>query len=519
MEWLDKGTFKLEPLHPPLARIAAAIGPYLAGARLPKIAETLEEGSKSYNIYPAGNEILFTDGRYARNLTLARLGEMPFLLLGVFLVYVWARELYGEWAAMLAVLLYTTLPTVLAFAGIAYVDYALSVLLPCTVFLFVRWLEKPGERSGSLLGVAGGLMVLSNLSSLLFAPVCGLPILGCFLWKRDRRFGEPLRRYLLTALIAIAVAGVTIWAGYRFSVARLSQSFEKPAEDVALLPAAVRPLGNAVLRLDPPIPAPDFFRGILDSWMQNKKSLPSYALGEVRRGGFWYFYFLDLGLKTPLPFLMLALIGLGFSLRGETSWQNSAPALAVIAILLVSMFVKVDFGIRHVLFLYIFLTVLAAGGAVHLWRLRTPRPLLGPACVVVLLALQVGSSLVTHPDYLSYFNVLAGKSPENLLLFGCDLDCGQDVGQLVKTVRARGITDMTIQVWTSADLTRVDLPKFETLSPGKRATGWVAISLLYLRSGDGLWRGTNVDAYRWLNSYQPVERIGRTIRLYRIPEP
>ena len=58
MEWLDKGTFKLEPLHPPLARIAAAIGPYLEGARLPKVGEIVEDGSKSYDIYPAGNEIL-----------------------------------------------------------------------------------------------------------------------------------------------------------------------------------------------------------------------------------------------------------------------------------------------------------------------------------------------------------------------------------------------------------------------------------------------------------------------------
>src|SRR2546428_11892432 len=35
MEWLDKGTLFFQPLHPPLARVDAAIGPYLAGGRLP----------------------------------------------------------------------------------------------------------------------------------------------------------------------------------------------------------------------------------------------------------------------------------------------------------------------------------------------------------------------------------------------------------------------------------------------------------------------------------------------------
>ena len=34
LEWLQRGEYNFEPLHPPLARIAAAVGPYLAGARL-----------------------------------------------------------------------------------------------------------------------------------------------------------------------------------------------------------------------------------------------------------------------------------------------------------------------------------------------------------------------------------------------------------------------------------------------------------------------------------------------------
>lgn len=519
MEWLDKGTFELEPLHPPLARIAAAIGPYLAGARLPKVAEIVEDGSKSYDIYPAGNEILFTDGRYARNLNLARLGEMPFLLLGIFLVFAWTQRHYGNWAAVLAVLLYTTLPAVLAFAGIAYVDFALSVMLPCAVFALVLWLENPSARNSVLLGIAGGLMVLANLSSLLFAPVCGLPILACFFWKRERGTGQALSRYLGTAGLAIVLAAVTLWAGYRFSIVPLNQAFEKPADDVALLPSSIRPLAGAVVRMNPPLPAPDFFRGIVSSWAQNKKSLPSYALGQVRRGGFWYFYWLDLGLKTPLPFLILAIVGAGVSLRPASSWQELAAPVAAIAILLVSMVVKVDFGIRHLLFVYPFLTMMACTGAVYLWRLRPPRPLLAPMVVLVLVALQIGSSFVTHPDYLSYFNLLAGKSPQNLLLFGCDLDCGQDVGKLVQAVHDRGITHLTMQVWTSADLKRMNLPPFETLPAGQRATGWIAVSLLYLRSGEGLWRGTNLDAYAWLNAYQPVAQIGKTIRLYRIPEP
>ena len=34
LEWLQNGTYTFETQHPPLARVAAALGPYLLGARI-----------------------------------------------------------------------------------------------------------------------------------------------------------------------------------------------------------------------------------------------------------------------------------------------------------------------------------------------------------------------------------------------------------------------------------------------------------------------------------------------------
>jgi len=518
MEWLDKGTLRLEPLHPPLPRVAAALGPYLAGARLPEVKMIAEPGGASFDIYPAGVEILYTNGRYARNLALARIGELPFFILGVGLVFLWGRSLYGNSGGVLAVLLYTTLPTVLAFAGIAYVDFALSVFLPWTVFAFVLWLETPSLKRSLLLGTAGGLTVLSNLSGLLFLPICLVVTFLCWVFRKKEIQREAGSRYLARAVIAIAIAAFVIWGGYRFSVAPLKKAFAKPAEDVARLPGPVRPIARAIINLNPPVPAPDLFKGILSSWQQNKKSLPSYALGHVRRGGFWYFYWLDLGLKTPLPFLILALAGFYLILRSPTDWLVLAPAASALATLLVLMSVKVDFGIRHILFVYPFLVVVASTAGVWLWRERTRWPVAAPAFLAVLLVAQIAASLGAHPDYLAYFNVFGGKAPEERLLFGCDLDCGQDVGNLVETVRALGISHLHAQLWTSADMQRLNLPPFETLPIYQRAGGWIAISLLYLRSGQAIFDGSNPDAYAWLNSYRPVKTIGKTIRLYQIPD-
>src|SRR6476469_7276233 len=78
MEWLEKGIYRFEPQHPPLARVAVALGPYLAGARLP--------GDMSF--YYQGADVLYYGNRYEQNLTLARLGVLPFFWIAALVVWI-----------------------------------------------------------------------------------------------------------------------------------------------------------------------------------------------------------------------------------------------------------------------------------------------------------------------------------------------------------------------------------------------------------------------------------------------
>src|SRR5438034_3282754 len=64
MELLDRGTYTYEQLHPPLARVAIAIGPHLLGAH----------SHHKKNIYDEGVAILYAADVYSRILTSARLG-------------------------------------------------------------------------------------------------------------------------------------------------------------------------------------------------------------------------------------------------------------------------------------------------------------------------------------------------------------------------------------------------------------------------------------------------------------
>ena len=118
MEWLSRGRYTYEPQHPPLARVAAAIGPYLGGARtigLPKI-------------YDEGRALMGEGAHYRRMLTLARLGMLPFLWLTLAVCAAWGARAVGPAGGALAVIFAATNPNLLAHAGIAGTDLAPAAL-------------------------------------------------------------------------------------------------------------------------------------------------------------------------------------------------------------------------------------------------------------------------------------------------------------------------------------------------------------------------------------------------------
>src|SRR5712691_6910321 len=162
MEWLDQHVYGYESQHPPLTRIMAALGPYLDGAR--------STGQK--DMFIEGNAILYgaAGSQYDRRLALARAGNLPFFWLACGMVFLWGRRMLGSAAAVLAVLIFTMIPTVLAHAGLATTDMGITAWFAAAAYALVRLAEDPGPKTAAWLGLAGGLMVFSKFSSLAYYP-------------------------------------------------------------------------------------------------------------------------------------------------------------------------------------------------------------------------------------------------------------------------------------------------------------------------------------------------------------
>ena len=521
IELLARHTYKLDPVHPPLARIAIGLPLYLAGERYPKLS--LPDQQITY--HDVGNAVLSNSGHYARNLALARLGVLPFFLLATAIVFLWARREYGDLAAVMAVALFTTLPNVLAFSSIAYTDIVAAATQVGLFFAFVQWLDQPTKRSALWFGLAAGLALASKATTVIFFPAAAVAIvLGKWICTRTL-VGENVapRQVVREVATAAALAVVTVWASYGFAVGHVREGMNLSADSIPSFrqfPAPVARAGRWLVTSDPLIPAPALIKGVADAWVLNKEKPAAYLLGHIKEGGWWYFFLIGIAVKAPLPFLILAGAGT-LSLKthdAERRWRAMAPLLAALAVLLVTMPVKYNAGVRHVMVVFPLLAIVAGSGCSYLWHQQNGRRLAARAALIVLLSWQLVSTTRAQGDFLAYFNELAGSDPSKVMVAGCDLDCGQDLDLLARELRARNISHATIAMWTSADPSHTDLPSFDVPQAYRPVTGWFAISLRALRFGNSFHMQYPVGAFDWLQAYQPVSRVGKTILLYHIPE-
>ncbi len=506
---IDRGEYRYDNQHPPLARLAAAIGPYLAGARIHGDPMPIGEAQ--------GRDLLYNSpASYDEILTLARLGMLPFLLLLLAASWWWARRWYGEAAALLTLLFLVTTPVILGHAAVVALDVPVTAMTILTLYLLLRWFESPTLAAGLRLGLAAGLAVATKMSAVPFIGVAGLTLVALRVlfapraplpWMLARRFGTAALAALLAVVIMIGIYGPKL--------VYLTTPDLAPSLALDFLTGHRGALHDLAYRFAAHVPLPLGFLMVPMNFLgvewHNEHGHLSFLLGQTAANGWWYFYLVALAVKTPLPLLLLGLLGLGLlALRG---WRSAdiyllAPAACFVSILVFCcLYSHINIGVRHVLIAYPLLAVGAAYAVCagwQQWRARAARPALA-----ALLLWQVAILAFAYPDYLAYFNPIAGDHPERILV-DSDLDWGgQDLRRLEQVLAARGVQQLWLGYKGTADLSREPLPPFMLLRPNQPVSGWVAITLLTQQE--------NQAGFAWLTRYRPLQRVGKSIELYYIP--
>jgi hypothetical protein len=337
-------------------------------------------------------------------------------------------------------------------------------------------------------------MVISKFSALVFYPAAMALALGVWLYQRRPRVGEFFRQALrlLSWLAASAVlAFFIIWAGYRFS------------------------FGKTVW-VPFPVPFPELFTGIKAVSDHNTGGHLSFLLGDLRMEGWWYFFPVLIAVKLPLAMLGLLVVGLWKrAVRPAGGWAFAIAIAISLAILGVGMVARINIGIRHILPMFPFLAIMAAAGVLWLaaqgrsksWMGWTLAATLGWLCV---------SSVASHPDYLAYFNALAGDHPERIVV-DSDLDWGQDIKRLGQRLRELNAPSVAFTPTITISLASHGFPPHERSAPDAPFPGWNAVQITQWKLYRLGLQMNDPDAQTWPDVIPPTERIGKSILLYYIP--
>lgn len=523
--YLLKGDFRLNVEHPPLIKEFAAL-PLLLSPPYFKSSDPFWHQSLAWDV---GKMFLYSWNSPDRIVLLARL-PMIFLYLCLGLL-VWrsARILYGSTAGLIALFLILFTPDLIAHGQLVTTDLGMALFGFATVWFFYRSLTTKRSIDFVLFFLSSGAMATTKFTAPIFFLVL-IVLAGAYVFLPSNYFEhdiEPTRQRRLQRVGwllfgSVVTTGIIIWAvyGVRYAISPEVEILVPWGEfnQQSLITKTV--LFVRDYRLLPE----GYLAGILECFKM-LPDRPTYLFGSIVNGGRWYYFPISFLLKTPLPLILL--IGIGFFRRTRKEWRSFATMtllLPTAIYLLIAMQSDVNIGNRHILPIYPFLIVWAAEAGRMVVFDRFPDWKRG-GVMLLLLWMLVGTVRI-YPHYLSFFNEIAGGASGGArYLVDSNIDWGQDMKSLAAYRTSKGIKDLYVCYFGTAS-PQYYLPGAPLLPCMYNGTttfaavpqgAAVAISVNHLV---GLYLRKNqlaVDFLQKIKASEPIDRVGYSILIYRMP--
>jgi hypothetical protein len=522
--YIKKADFRFNPEHPPLVKMMAALP--LLSMKIPALEKNPYWDSK--NEWQFGRYFLFHSGIDAdKALFHARLMMLLLALLLAVVVFQWSKALYGETAAVFSLFLFAFEPNLIGNAQVIHTDLGFSLFMTSSLFFLWKAMRSRSKVTFVYAGLCFGFSLATKFTALVLFPIFLLFILLYFFEKNSSSsraklirkqedafsFKERFRFLLIHLPILLIVAVFTLTAIYCFS--SLDRYF-------------------------------DGLKFVLD---HNEKGNPSFLFGMYSDFGWWYYFPLAFLIKTPLPLILFFSLSLFFFFKASLSilWRKNSDQvvkenqssesklrlyselyllLPVFLFFFLSLFSKINIGIRHILPVYPLIIIFsgrylhdlyrsARGSSKKSWRVLT----------LTLIVWLAASSIFIFPYHLSYFNeLILGPKRGYKYLADSNLDWGQDLIRLKKFLDKEGEESLIFSYCGSADPHYYGI-KYQYL-PGFGLNYPQNYQIQYNRKEFIAVSATNLqsvffnlhDTYDWLKARKPYTRIGYSIFVWEISQ-
>ena len=479
---LVAGDFHFNNEHPPLIKMWAALPllfiqpeepPAPADAPDNNIARTWDFHAR---FWPANRAHYETITFWTRVMMLALA-----LALGV-LIFVFTRKLFDARAALFALALYTLEPTVLAHGRIVHTDAPAALAYLLFFYTLYRYRHEPTWRRALVVGAACGAALITKFSMIVLAPLLLAVALAGVVWLAPR--GALSRaRVGVHACTALGVVLLIVNAAYYFQSPPLAAS---EIETVRLKSAPVFEELMTGFGVFSKLVPTYFLYGLYNVVIHNHYGHAASLLGMYRDDGWWYYFPVAFALKTSIPFLLVSLAALGWSVWRLLMKRDGRFLFLVVPLGIytaISFASHINIGIRHFLPVFPFLFIMS--GALLDRLLRRQRMRRAALAIVVVVVGWAGVEAARgYPDYVPYMNQFASARPHWYYLSDSNVEWGDDVPALAAYLHARGETSVRAALaggWATLrfyDIEYLDL--FATAPEQLPAPRYVAIGASFL---------------------------------------
>ncbi len=437
--YLTRGDYSWNKEHPPLVKMMSALPLLFLGLE----THPYDSAGKLRDQVAYGIDFLYHNRRSADTILIA--ARAPTILLTLLFTIGfawWVRRRFGTSAGLLAAALCAFDPNLMAHGRYVTTDVPVTAFFFFACVLWTEYLEAGGARRLALAGAAIALAMVVKFSAVLLGP----PLLLLLALRWVQRPGEFGVRRVVTALAVVAgMVLATVAVVYWPETVRCWKARGSPGV------AAPGSAPNATLaaRISARLGMPEhaFLTGLDDVILHNEGGHETYLLGARAMQGWWYYFPVVFAVKSTVAAIAGLLVVLAAGLwaarglsRRILEWVRRVPLIAAGLALppaiyfAISMTSSINLGMRHILPVYPFLY---AGAAAVLARLPARR--MAGVAMLLLGCLQIAECAWITPDYLAFFNVLAGgpgRGPEYLV--DSNIDWGQDIKKLALWLNAHG---------------------------------------------------------------------------------
>lgn len=449
------------------------------------------------------------------------LSRIPVLILScllAFLIYAWAREIYGAKAGIFALFLYVFSPDVLGNSGVAMTDIGGSFFMFLSGFTFWHFIKGKSTSRLILSGIAFGLAQASKHSAIILVPILILVTIVDIFISKERSYKNAILAGIKNLVLIFVIGIIALWATYSFEFKPLLKNAPDVAEKVDYIRAFVSkiPIANQATVQDwavycaknVPIPLSSFtvsFLGVVNQVQVGGQ--PLFLMGQQYVGGVkWYYPYLFL-IKMPLSFIILIIFSIALVLFRKRTPIDLVTNFLIIFTIYILFFAismsKLQGGIRYLLPVFPFLFMWTADSINVKFRSNAGR--FFKVCFFSIIIIWYAStSIHIRPHYLAYFNELVGGPDEKVYTISHDMDWGQDLKLLGEYMRQVDIGEVSLLYFGTADPEYYEIVSRE-ITPEEREkpkNRVYAISVRYL------------NGVKWAKEQEPTQKMGYSIFLY-----